>query len=173
MKSVLVPLDGTRNAEAALVSLAALCDPGDRVVLLKVEKPETPQRSGFRPGPVVTQAIVGPFGGATGVASPDVPVYFETGEQTVQRQLAEAQDYLETLASELREKGFQVDAEVLIDDHADRAIVEYARILKPAFIAMLRRTNQGVAERIFGSVASSVLKADVAPVLFVPAPASA
>jgi nucleotide-binding universal stress UspA family protein len=40
--------------------------------------------------------------------------------------------------------------------------------MQPAFIAMLRRTHPGVAEVIFGSVATSVMRADVAPVLFVP-----
>jgi nucleotide-binding universal stress UspA family protein len=43
--------------------------------------------------------------------------------------------------------------------------------MKPGFIAMLRRTHPGLAERIFGSVASNIVRADVAPVLFVPSPA--
>jgi len=171
MKRILVPLDGTKDAEAALTSVAELCDPDDEVVLLKVEKPEVAQRAGFRPSPILTEAIA--RGGVTGVNTLDVPVYAETGDQTVQRQLAEAHDYLEALAAALRERGHQVETEVLIDDHPDRAIVDYARHMRPAFIAMLRRTHPGVAELIFGGVASSVLKADVAPVLFVPIHTSA
>jgi hypothetical protein len=66
MKRILVRLDGTKNAEAALSSLAQFCSPGDEVVLLKVEKPESPQRAGYRPSPAVMEAIADP---ASGVAS--------------------------------------------------------------------------------------------------------
>jgi hypothetical protein len=45
MKSVLVPLDGSKNAEVALESLTHLWEPEDKVVLLSVEKPERRQRA--------------------------------------------------------------------------------------------------------------------------------
>jgi nucleotide-binding universal stress UspA family protein len=170
MKRVLIPLDGTKNAEAALAPLAEFCSPEDELTLLTVEKPEAPQRAGYRPSPVVTAAFTGPAGGAIGASAPDVPVYAETGDQALQRQLDESKDYLEGLAAGLRARGYRVDTEVLIDEHPDRAIVDYAREMKPAFIAMLRRTKPTVAELIFGSVAASVMRADVAPVLFVPPP---
>jgi nucleotide-binding universal stress UspA family protein len=168
MKRVLVPLDGTKNAEAALSSLAQLCNPEDEVVLLKVEKPEGPQRAGYRPSPGEMDAIVGPAGGVASLSPPDVPYYVETGDQAAQRQLDEAKDYLESLAGNLRANGQKVQTEVLIADDPQDAIVDYAREMQPAFIAMLRRTHPGVAEVIFGSVATSVMRADVAPVLFVP-----
>jgi nucleotide-binding universal stress UspA family protein len=168
MKRVLVPLDGTKNAEAALASLAQFCSPGDEVVLLKVEKPETPQRAGYRPSPAVMEAIVGPASGVAFPSPPEVPYYVETGDQATQRQVDEAKDYLERLAGDLRAKGQKIQTEVLIADDPEDAIVDYAREMQPALIAMLRRTHPGLAEVIFGSVATSVMRADVAPVLFVP-----
>jgi nucleotide-binding universal stress UspA family protein len=170
MKRVLVPLDGTKNAEAALAPLAELCGPEDEIILLTVEKREAPQRAGYQPSPVVTTAIAGAAAGAISASAPDVPVYVETGEQALQRQIDESRDYLESLAAGLRNRGHRVATEVLIDEHPDKAIVDYARETKPAFIAMLRRTKPTVAELIFGSVATSVMRADVAPVLFVPSP---
>jgi hypothetical protein len=98
MKRILVPLDGTKNAEAALDVLGDLCNPDDEVVLLKVEKPESPQRAGYGPSSVITQAISGPAGGVANVSLPDVPVYAETGSQTLQRQIDEVRDYLDGLA---------------------------------------------------------------------------
>jgi nucleotide-binding universal stress UspA family protein len=85
----------------------------------------------------------------------------------------EAKDYLEALANEIRAQGHRVQTEVLIADKPADAIIEYAKEMRPSFIAMLRRTHPSVAELIFGSVAMSVMKADVAPVLFVPPPGDA
>jgi nucleotide-binding universal stress UspA family protein len=149
-----------------------ICGPDDEVVLLKVEKPESSQRGGYRPSAAVMDAVTGPAGGFATVSPPDVPFYIETGDQTIQRQLDEAKDYLDGLASDLRASGRTVETEVLISDKPDEAIIDYAREMHPTFIAMLRRTHPGIAEVIFGSVATSVMKADVAPVLFVPPPES-
>jgi nucleotide-binding universal stress UspA family protein len=173
MKRILVPLDGTKNAEAALQALTQFCEPGDEVVLVKVEKPGAPQRAGFRPSAPVVEAITGPNAGVASLSAPDVPFYVETRDQVIQRQIGETKDYLERLARDLRTTGHDVNTEVLISDKPAEAIVQYAREMRPAFIAMLRRTHPTVAELIFGSVASSVMKADVAPVLFVPPPNSA
>jgi nucleotide-binding universal stress UspA family protein len=168
VKRILVPIDGTPNAEAALAALTAFCDPDDEVTLLKVEKPQAPQRSGYRPSAVVSDTVAATAGGLTRVATIDVPVYAETGDQAVQRQLDEAHDYLEGLADELRYKGFWVNTEVRIDEHPAKEIVDYARHMRPTFIAMLRRTSPTLKELIFGRVASTVMHADVAPVLFIP-----
>jgi nucleotide-binding universal stress UspA family protein len=169
VKHALVPLDGTKNAEAALDALEGICDAGDEVVLLAVEKPAAPQRGGYRPGNVITDAIVGPAGGMAGVVAPSEPVYAETTGQALQRQIDEKRDYLEELATGLRHKGYAVSTEVLIEDKPDQAIIAYAKQKRPTFIVMLRRTHSALGELIFGSVASSVVRAEVAPVLFVPA----
>jgi nucleotide-binding universal stress UspA family protein len=168
VKRILVPLDGTKNAETAISSLGQFCGPGDEVILLKVEKPQAPQRAGFRPSEPVMELITGAAVGVASPIPPEVPYYLETGDQTLQRQLDEAKDYLEGLAGALRASGQEVQTEVLISDDPDDAIVDYAREIKPTFIAMLRRTHPGLSEIIFGSVATTVMRADVAPVLFVP-----
>jgi nucleotide-binding universal stress UspA family protein len=169
VKRVLVPLDGTRNAEQAVAGLADICGPEYEVVLLQVEKPHPPQRTGYRPSEAVTAVILGPAGGIAQAAAPDVPVYAETSDQALQRQVSEAKDYLEKLAAGLRQRGHRVETEVLIGDEPDEAIIDYARRTRPTFIAMLRRTHSRLPEFIFGSVASSIVRSDVAPVLLVPA----
>jgi nucleotide-binding universal stress UspA family protein len=170
MKRVLVPLDGTKDAEAALPFLEQVCSPGDSVVLLCVAKPENPERSGSRPGRRVRGAFAGPSGGVMGMVTPDVPVFAETKDQSVERQLSEAHDYLEGIASELRKSGLEVATQAMIDDKPAEAIVDMAKEVKPTFIAMLRRTHFGIGERLFGSVATQIVEAEVAPVLFVPSP---
>jgi nucleotide-binding universal stress UspA family protein len=169
MKRVLVPLDGTKDAEAALPWLSEVCAGDDEIVLLSVKRREATQRRGSRPGERVEQAISEPGGGVADAVSPDLPTYAESGTQTLQRQLDETTDYLEGLASGLRDEGFIVHTDVLISDRPGEAIIDYARQLKPSFLIMVRRTHS-FAERIFGSVSENILKADVAPVLFVPPP---
>lgn len=168
MKRILVPLDGTKNAECALAALEQILGPEDEFVLLAVRKPEEPLRKGYGPGVVAAAGvIVGPGGGMIG-AGPDLPVYAETTDQALQSQVAESKDYLERLAAGLRDDGYTVETEVLIDENPDRAIIEYARKMQPTFIAMCRRTSTGLREFIFGSTASSIARADVSPVLFLP-----
>jgi len=168
MKHVLVPLDGTKNAEGALPFLAELCQPGDRVVLLAVRTPERPSEVGTVPGQPVGGGFAGPSGGVVGLVTPDRPRYSETTEQTQQRQRSETADYLERLAKPLRASGVEVLTEVLLADRPAATIVDYARKARPTLIAMLRRTRLGLGERFFGSVATEVAEAEVAPVLFVP-----
>jgi nucleotide-binding universal stress UspA family protein len=168
MKRVLVPLDGTKNAEAVLPALKEICTPGDSILLLSVQKPEAPQRSGSAPGRRVRGGFAGPSGGVMGLVTPDVPVYSETADQALARQISEAKDYLEGLMDGLRREGFYVTAEVRTEDHPAKAILEYARQSKPTLIAMLRRTHLGAGERLLGSVATQVIEANIAPVLLAP-----
>ncbi len=168
-RNVLVPLDGTKNAEASLAILEKICDPEDQLLLLSVSKPEHPTQNGYRPGRLLRGGVVGPAGGFGGALTPDRPRYADIGSQVWQRQADESKDYLEGLAEGLRAHGFKVETEVLVDEHPDHAIIEFARASKPTFIAMLRRTHHGFGEMLFGSIAASIVRADVAPVLFVPA----
>jgi nucleotide-binding universal stress UspA family protein len=149
-------------------SLAQFCSPGDEVVLLKVEKPEAAQRAGYRPSPAVMEASSGRQVASPLSLPPDVPYYVETGDQVTQRQLDEAKDYLEGLAGALRSNGQRVQTQVLIADDPEGAVVDYAREMRPAFIAVIERPHPRLAEVIFGSVATSVMRAEVAPVLFLP-----
>jgi nucleotide-binding universal stress UspA family protein len=72
------------------------------------------------------------------------------------------------VAGPLRSAGLSVETRVLVNNDPARAIVDYARDMHPDFVVMLRRTHPGIGEIVFGSIASRVAHADVAPVLFVP-----
>src|SRR3990172_8238538 len=50
MRRILVPLDGTGAAEAAVKEIEAICEPGDEVVLISVSPPTEPSARGSRPG---------------------------------------------------------------------------------------------------------------------------
>jgi nucleotide-binding universal stress UspA family protein len=115
-------------------------------------------------------AVGGPATGGAPLAPPDVPYYLETEDQATQRQIDEKKGYLERFARSLRGRVQKVQTEVLIADDPKDAIVDYAREMRPTLVVLVRRTHPGLAEAIFGSVASSVMKADVAPVLLVPLP---
>ena len=78
-------------------------------------------------------------------------------------------DYLEDRASPLRGRGFKVQTVALTSDKPADAIVDYARRMHPTFIAMLRRSHRTLGEILFGTVAQAVVRAEVAPVLVVPA----
>jgi nucleotide-binding universal stress UspA family protein len=98
-------------------------------------------------------------------------MFRETDDQSFDRQVHEATDYLEGLATPLRRAGFEVKTEVRLDEHPAETIIELAKELKPSFIAMLRRTRFGLAERLFGNVATRVVESEVAPILLVPSAA--
>jgi nucleotide-binding universal stress UspA family protein len=167
MKSILVPLDGTNTAERTLSFLEQVSNPGDKVVLLSVQKPEAPVKSGSLPGQVVRGGFA-PAGGVTGLVTPPTPVYRETDDQSFERQIHHAMDYLEGLAAPLRKTGLEIRTEVRLDEHPAEAIIAYARDMRPTFITMLRRTRFGLGELLFGNVATRVIESEVAPVLLVP-----
>jgi nucleotide-binding universal stress UspA family protein len=164
-------MDGSGPAEAALPALETICEPGDEIVLLSVQVPARQARKGSKPGVIVTSSVTGPAGAlASSAGGPDIPTFAETYDQTLQRQEDEMRDYLEHHATGLRKRGYETKTVVLIADKPADAILEYARKEKPTVIAMVRRSHRKLGEIIFGSVASDVAKADVAPVLFIPAP---
>jgi nucleotide-binding universal stress UspA family protein len=169
-KRILVPIDGSKSSEEAIASLGAFASAGDTLVLLKVERPDHQTRDGFTPGRIVHSAIIGGSGGGGGgVANPDLPHFAETHDQSLQRQVDEARDYLEDLAKAPRKQGFQVDTEVLISEKPAEAITDYARRIDAGVIAMLPRTHRTLRETLLGSISTDVMKAGVAPVLFLPA----
>jgi len=168
-RRVLVPLDRTDKAELALKAIPELCDKGDEVVLLSIAEEERPLQRGMRPGRIVRGAVAGASGGGVaGAARPDLPVYVETQDQAMQRQLGEMEDYMRPKARALEAQGFGVSMAFEISDDPARAIVDVARQLKPNFIVMVRTSHPGVGERVFGTVAQQVIREDVAPVVIVP-----
>jgi nucleotide-binding universal stress UspA family protein len=168
-RRVLIPLDRSERAEAALKALPDVCEKGDELILLSVAEPghETPM--GIRPGRVImSSGLANPGGGAAGFARPDMPVYAETADQASQRQLDELETYLSPKAKALEEQGYGVHLAFEISNDPAQAIVEVARRTKPTFIVMTRTTHPGIAQRVFGTVAQQVIREDVAPVMILP-----
>ena len=97
-----------------------------------------------------------------------MPVYGETTDQTFQRQLNETMNQLRPLAATLEEKGFKVMMAAEVNEDPAEAIADVARRTKPAFILMKRTTHPGIGQRLFGTVAQQVIRANVAPVLILP-----
>jgi nucleotide-binding universal stress UspA family protein len=168
-RRVLIPLDRTDRAEAALKLLPSVCEKGDEVVLLSIAEPQRELQTGVRPGRVVMGSVATSTGGAAGFARPDLPIYGETADQALQHQLDELETYLMPKARELENEGFNVHTAFEINRDPAAAIVEVARRVKPSFIVMVRTTHPGIAQRVFGTVAQQVIREDVAPVMILPA----
>jgi nucleotide-binding universal stress UspA family protein len=147
LKRILVPLDGSSLASEVLPAAAALsqCTRGS-LVLLQVVQPVP----AFTPEP----------GMAFGVAPP-VPSLL--GTQDV---IAVAEESLTRIASDLSSKGCRrVETRVVVAPAAGRAIVDSAREEGVGLIAMSTH-GRGVSRLLLGSVADSVLRATVVPILF-------
>jgi nucleotide-binding universal stress UspA family protein len=167
----LVPLDGRKTAEAALDSVKKLASPDDAIVLLMVERPAHQTRSGAGPGAYIDHSEIATVGtGSAGSAGPDLPRFVETEGQALQRELDEATDYLEELASGLRDSGHSVDVKVELGKDAADAIIEYARHAAPDIIAMLAKDRRHLLPGTLSGVTSAVVEAGIAPVLIVPQP---
>jgi nucleotide-binding universal stress UspA family protein len=167
-RRILVPLDRTARAEQALKALPTLAEKGDEVILLSIEERAQQMQRGVRPGRIVRGPVGGPAGGVVGGALPDLPVYAETSDQAMQRQLDEMEGYMRPKARDLENQGYRVSMAFEISDAPADAIVDFARQCKPTFILMSRTTKPGIGQRVFGTVAQHVIRADVAPVMIVP-----
>ena len=165
-KKILVPLDGSPDAEAALAVVMKVCDKGDEIILLTVANPDEPvevHQVNTKPGSIV----IAPSGILSSTAH-DMPVYAETPAQALEQMQARLGDYLDSKADLLRKDGFQVLTAVEFSEDAANAIVAFARSCNPAFLVMTRTRHPNVSERIFGTVAQHVVRADVAPVMIAP-----
>jgi nucleotide-binding universal stress UspA family protein len=162
MNQVLVPLDGAPASEKALPFLHQVCAEDDTIILFSAPKPTYPVATGTLPGVPIAEAE------GIGAVTPEVPIFAETEDQHLAEQLSETKDYLERLAAPLRDAGFSVRTEVSLDEHADAAIIQFARHFKPTFIVLSRSTRLQPPERLFGSVTTRVIESNVAPIMLVP-----
>jgi nucleotide-binding universal stress UspA family protein len=167
-RRVLVPLDKTARAEGALAALPVLLSPGDEVLLFSVGEPMQRMQTGIRPGRIIQWELHGTAGSAAGAVTPDRPVYAETTDQVIQRQIDELEDYLRSMIPALEKQGFKVTVAVEISDDPTHAIVDLARRSKATFILMVRSTHRTVGERLFGTVARNIINENVAPVMILP-----
>lgn len=134
---VLVPLDGSRVAEAILPFIEQIAGPLDMEVLLVRVVPLTPTE-------VVPLAREMPAG---------APILREL----------DAQGYLEPLVASLKAKGVRAGARVRIGDPATE-IVAAAKEINADLIAMTTHGRSGLGRLLFGSVAEAVLRGSPIPV---------
>jgi nucleotide-binding universal stress UspA family protein len=134
---ILIPLDGSRFAEAALPKAVELVrnNPGATLILVRAAEATT------FPGvePIDAQVSV----------------------------VHEAEDYLETVAARLRESGtFRVRASVWYGPAAP-AIMDAARRANADLILMSTHGRSGIGRLVAGSVAESVLRGTRTPIFLI------
>lgn len=143
-RHVLVPLDGSALAEQVLphVRTLARSGPDTRVTLLRVVP--------FSEHSVAHESSL---------RQPDFRAELEAA-------CAEARNYLDRVASDLRSAGYAVSTEVSHNNPAD-AITEYAERHHVDLIAMATHGRGGLGRWIFGSVTQKVVPGTKIPLLVV------
>ena len=145
IKRLLVPLDGSHLAEAALTSAGELAESlRATMILARVVPPPVPGRF---------------------YAS-----HLLDGMQ--EAQVREAGAYLDQIAERLRQDRLEVNTHVLTG-HVAATLVEFALRERCDLIVMSSHGLGGQGWHVFGSVAQKVLESSQAPVLIVRPPSSA
>lgn len=135
---ILVPLDGSEFAEAALAHARALAGcTGAEIVLLRVVS--QPMHAYLASDPVL---------------------YSSLQEDTA----TECEDYLEHVAADLRAEGFRVTTETGTGPIAE-TILEFAQAAGADLIAMSTHGRSALARWFIGSTADKVVRAATLPVL--------
>lgn len=163
---ILVTLDGSPLSEAVLPQVEQLVTGTDTsVTLLRVaELPEQTVRGKVEaPPPLVV--VGGGTAVITEIAEPELRLV-ETRGQAFERVKEEIKGYLSEKAHALRNKGVEVDSESRLGPPAE-SIIDYAATHEVDLIMMSTHGRTGLGRMLFGSVAASVLKSGVKPVLLV------
>lgn len=145
-KRLLVPLDGSALAEAALSHAEQLAAAGDgEIVLLRV--------------------VISPYS----IVAPDLVLAGQGIDQDILQQQAE--HYLQTAAARLAGRGFAVRMATCPGPVAE-AILDHARSSDADLIVMSTHGRGGISRWVYGSVADRVLQAAPCPVLLIRAGAA-
>jgi nucleotide-binding universal stress UspA family protein len=147
LKHVMVPLDGSTLAEAALKYATEVVDPAGEITLFSVVNvPELPIYD-FYPTPVAVA---------------------QEYEAAVVEAVPRAREYLQEVADKIRRDApATINIEVSSGDPAT-SIIEAATSLKIDSIVMSTHGRSGLGRWLFGSVTQRVLEAALCPVLVVP-----
>lgn len=162
---ILATFDGSVFSESILPQLETLSAlPNAEFVLLRVS--DVPHgRLRAEPDSPAVGAPAG--GGGAGIVVNLPPTEFaETKEQAIERVEAELHEYLRSIKERLPAK-VPCRTEVVLDDHAQSAIVRFAIMQDPDLIVMATHGRTGLVHVLFGDVAESVVRSGVAPVLLV------
>jgi nucleotide-binding universal stress UspA family protein len=140
-RHVLIPLDGSAMGEGILdAALEIGMAQGARFTLLRVVLPVP-----FAP----TRALGGPTFSAEGM----------------ERARQNADEYLQRVAGQLRERGATVSAETLVHTAPALGILDYAATAAVDLIAMATHGRGGWSRVALGSVADKVMRGTMMPVL--------
>lgn len=160
-KRILVTLDRSDASEAILREVEHLASEiAPEVILLTVA--EVPEAAAEAAHPLIVGGAVAP--GAVVEVPP--PRTVEDKGQALDRVKEELTDYLEEKAVILRHLGCQVETEVRFGDPAEE-ILSASKARQVELIAMATHGRTGLAQVVFGSVASRVLESGFWPVLLV------
>ena len=141
-KTILVPLDGSKRAEAILPHVEELASRYEaRVVLVRVIEP--------------IPYVMGPEG---------TPLVLH--EQELKQRRRDAEAYLAARQGSLREKGIEAKSRIL-QGPVVGAIIEAAEREGADLIAMASHGRSGLSQCFYGSVASGVLNRIDRPLLVV------
>jgi nucleotide-binding universal stress UspA family protein len=144
LRRVLVPLDGSEEAEAVLQPAADLAGADAEYTLFRVVDPL----------PVVGL---------------DAPLYSPRGDGPPSRRLQiaaeEARAYLDGPARRLRGRGARVETRTAVDPSPGAAILYGAAAAKCDLIALATHGRGGLARLLLGSVADKVVRGAAVPVL--------
>ncbi len=185
---ILVPLDGSENAEKIGGWVAGLAQPLKAEVVLvtivdpdKIELPRSTAEHGHpipgrpgqydRPGIETTGALAGATGmtgGATvtpghGGGVQHAPGF---GTQILDSVMEQAKAYVEREADQMNAAGVNCSGEAVMGDPAEE-IVNYADKIDADLIAMATHRGSGLARGILGSVTDRVLRSAGRPVMAV------
>jgi nucleotide-binding universal stress UspA family protein len=147
-KKILVPLDGSKRAEAILVHVVPLAKASEaELILLQVISPGSPEF--IEP--------MGPFG-----APMAMEPYFEALESAEK----EAAAYMESSVGALKKQGVQARSRILRGE-AVRSILQVAGEEDADLVAMASQGRTGWARVFYGSVANGVLHQIDRPLLLI------
>lgn len=186
INKILVPLDGSENAEKIGGWVAGLAQPlGAEVVLVtvvdpdRIELPESTAEHGHpipgRPGPYDRPGFetTGALGGASGMvggatttpghggAVTHAPGF---GTQVLDRAMEEASAYIEREADRMNAAGVKVTGKAVMGNPAEE-IVKHAAEIDADLIAMATHRGSAVARGVLGSVTDRVLRSAHRPVM--------
>jgi nucleotide-binding universal stress UspA family protein len=150
VKRVLLPLDGTPEAEQVLgpaLALGALTDACYTLVRAAV--------------PAVRQSYLPDGSTAQGLAHSSL----EQIAERERRAEGEARSYLESVAARLRGRGLRVDTRLVVDEQPAPRILGEARSTGADLIAIQTHGRRGLQRLLLGSVADKVVRGSAVPVL--------
>jgi nucleotide-binding universal stress UspA family protein len=151
IRKIMVPLDGSPLAEAALTPAAAMAGLlAAELVLVQVVPP-------LPVGSVFPDTLTPGYG-------TDTPGY---GTEIVALERKGAQKYLEGLSQDLPERGTRFKTTVVVGPNVGEALIKLAHQERIDLVAIATHGRSGVRRLMLGSVADKLIRAAAPPVLVI------